>query len=160
MKFFEDIKVGDRAEVGRHTFTAGEIKKFATKFDPQPFHLDEAAAAKSIFGALCASGWHTASVWMGLMVEHNKREDAAQRARGEPVAALGPSPGFRELKWLKPVYVGDAITYATEIVETRASNSRPGWGLMSFKNTGVNQNNEPVISFISVAFVERRKGSV
>ena len=160
MKFFEDIKVGDRAEVGRHTFTAGEIKKFATKFDPQPFHLDEAAAAKSIFGALCASGWHTASVWMGLMVEHNKREDAAQRARGEPVAALGPSPGFRELKWLKPVYVGDTITYATEIVETRASNSRPGWGLMSFKNTGVNQNNEPVISFISVAFVERRKGSV
>ena len=158
MKFFEDIKVGDRAEVGRHTFTAGEIKKFATKFDPQPFHLDEAGAAKSIFGALCASGWHTASVWMGLIVEHNKREDAAQRARGEPVAALGPSPGFRELKWLRPVYVGDTITYATEIVETRASNSRPGWGLMSFKNTGVNQNNEPVISFISVAFVERRKG--
>jgi acyl dehydratase len=160
MKFFEDIKVGDRAEVGRHTFTADEIKKFATKFDPQPFHLDEVAAAKSNFGALCASGWHTASVWMRLMVEHNKREDAAQRARGEPVAALGPSPGFRALKWLKPVYVGDTITYATEIVETRASNSRPGWGLMSFKNTGVNQNNEPVISFISVAFVERRKGSV
>jgi acyl dehydratase len=157
MKFFEDIKVGDRAEVGRHTFTADEIKKFATKFDPQPFHLDEAAAAKSNFGALCASGWHTASVWMRLMVEHNKREDAAQRAHGEPAAALGPSPGFRELKWLKPVYVGDTITYATEIVETRASNSRPGWGLMSFKNTGVNQNNEPVISFISVAFVERRK---
>ena len=157
MKFFEDIKVGDRAEVGRHTFTADEIKKFATKFDPQPFHLDEAAAAKSSFGALCASGWHTASVWMRLMVEHNKREDAAQRARGEAVAALGPSPGFRELKWLKPVYVGDTITYATEIVETRASNSRPGWGLMSFKNTGVNQNHEPVISFISVAFVERRK---
>lgn len=157
MRFFEDIKVGDRAEVGRHTFTADEIKKFATKFDPQPFHLDEAAAAKSNFGALCASGWHTASVWMGLMVEHNKREDAAQRARGEPVAALGPSPGFRELKWLKPVYVGDTITYATEIVETRASNSRPGWGLMSFRNTGVNQNNELVISFISVAFVERRK---
>ena len=157
MKFFEDIKVGDRAEVGRHTFTADKIKKFATKFDPQPFHLDEAAARKSIFGALCASGWHTASVWMRLMVEHNKREDAAQRARGEAVAALGPSPGFRELKWLKPVYVGDTITYATEIVETRASNSRPGWGLMSFRNTGVNQNNEPVISFISVAFVERRK---
>jgi acyl dehydratase len=157
MTFFEDIKVGDKAELGRHTFTVDEIKAFARKFDPQPFHLDEAAAAKSIFGALCASGWHTASVWMRLMVDHNKRMDAAQRERGEPVAALGPSPGFRELKWLKPVYVGDTITYATEIVETRASNSRPGWGLMSFRNTGVNQNNEPVISFISVAFVERRK---
>lgn len=158
MKFFEDIKIGERAELGAYTFTADEIVEFARKFDPQPFHLDEALAARSSFGALCASGWHTASVWMRLMVEHNKREDAAQRARGEPVAALGPSPGFRELKWLKPVYVDDTITYATEIVETRASNSRPGWGLMSFRNTGMNQNKEPVISFISVAFVERRKG--
>jgi acyl dehydratase len=158
MRFFEDIKVGDKAEVGSHTFTADAIKAFARKFDPQPFHLDEAAAAKSNFGALAASGWHTASAWMRLMVEHNGREDAAQRARGEAVAALGPSPGFRELKWLKPVYAGDTIRYSTEIVDLRASNSRPGWGLMSFKNTGVNQNKEPVISFISVAFVERRKG--
>lgn len=158
MRFFEDIKVGDKTEVGSHTFTADAIKAFARKFDPQPFHLDEAAAAKSNFGALAASGWHTASAWMRLMVEHNGREDAAQRARGEAVAALGPSPGFRELKWLKPVYAGDTIRYSTEIVDLRASNSRPGWGLMSFKNTGVNQHNEPVISFISVAFVERRKG--
>jgi acyl dehydratase len=152
------MKAGEKTELGRHTFTADEIKAFARKYDPQPFHLDEAAATKSSFGALCASGWHTASTWMRLMVQHQQREDASRRARGEANAAMGPSPGFRELKWLKPVYVGDTITYFTEIVDLRASNSRPGWGLMSFRNTGVNQNNEPVISFISVAFVERRKG--
>jgi len=160
MKFFEDIHVGETFEVGRHTFAADEIKAFAARFDPQAFHLDEAAATRSHFGALCASGWHTASVWMRLMVEHHRREDDRRRTRGERVAALGPSPGFRELKWLKPVYVGDTVTYASEVIETRASNSRPGWGLMSVRNTGVNQRGEPVISFVSVAFVERRPGAV
>jgi acyl dehydratase len=156
MKFFEDIALGERAELGAHTFSADDIKRFARKYDPQPFHLDEAAAARSHFGALCASGWHTASVWMRLMVDHQRSEDEARRGRGEAVASLGPSPGFRELKWLKPVYAGDTVTYSTEIVDKRASNSRPGWGLMSIRNTGVNQKGEPVISFISVAFIERR----
>jgi acyl dehydratase len=157
MKFVDDIAIGERFELGRHTFSADAIKAFARRFDPQAFHLDEAAAARSHFGALCASGWHTASVWMRLMVDYQRREDAALRARGEPVATLGPSPGFRELKWLKPVYVGDTISYATEVLETRTSNSRPEWGIMTMRNTGVNQKGEPVISFVSVAFVERRK---
>jgi acyl dehydratase len=156
MKFFEDIVVGECMELGQHTFTAESIKAFARQFDPQPFHLDEEAASRSIYGALIASGWQTASIWMRLMVEYQRREDNARRSRGEPVAELGPSPGFRELKWLKPVYVGDTVTYSTEIVERRASNSRPQWGLMSIRNTGVNQKAEPVISFISVAFVQRR----
>jgi acyl dehydratase len=156
MKFFDDIEIGERHQLGSHTFLADDIKAFAARFDPQPFHLDETAAARSHFGALCASGWHTAAVWMRLMVEHQRSHDAARRRRGEPVAALGPSPGFRELKWLKPVYAGDTISYATEIVETRPSNSRPGWGLITLRNTGINQRGEPVISFISVAFVERR----
>jgi acyl dehydratase len=156
MKFFEDIAVGETFEIGRHTFAAADIKAFASRFDPQPFHLDEEAAARSHFGALCASGWHTASVWMRLMVEYQRREDAARRRRGEPTATLGPSPGFRDLKWLRPVYAGDTVTYSTEVLETRASNSRPGWGLMTIRNAGVNQKGEPVISFISVAFVERR----
>lgn len=159
MKFFENIAVGERAELGSHTFTADDIKNFARRYDPQPFHLDEAAGARSHFGALCASGWHTAATWMRLMVEHQVREDAARRARGEGVAALGPSPGFRELKWLKPVYAGDTIKYSTEIVDKRVSNSRPGWGIMSIHNIGVNQKGEPVISFISVAFVQSRAGS-
>ena len=158
MRFWDDIAIGERTELGRHTFTADSIKSFARRFDPQPFHLDEVAAARSHFGALCASGWHTASVWMRLMVEHTNREDQAMRARGEPVAALGPSPGFRELKWLKPVYVGDIISYSTEVIDKRASNSRPAWGLVTIRNGGTNQNGGVVISFVSTVFVERRKG--
>ena len=82
MRFFEDINVGERIELGHHRFTAEEIKAFAARFDPQPFHLDEAAAARSSFGALCASGWHTASIWMRLLVDHWQRDDEALRARG------------------------------------------------------------------------------
>lgn len=157
MRFFEDINLGERFELGHHRFTAEGIKAFAARFDPQPFHLDEAAAARSSFGALCASGWHTVAIWMRLLVDHWQRTDEALRARGQPVAELGPSPGFRELKWLKPVYVGDVITYASEVIETRASGSRPGWGLMSLRNTAINQNGDPVMSFTSVTFVERRR---
>jgi acyl dehydratase len=159
MKFFEDIRVGERTVIGRHTFTAEEIKTFAARFDPQPFHLDEAAAARSHFGKLCASGWHTACVWMRLLIEHRRREDENRRARGEPVAQLGISPGFRELKWLKPVYVGDTISYMNEVIETRPLNSHPGWGLMTSRNTGTNQRGDVVFSFISMAFIERRPGA-
>jgi acyl dehydratase len=157
MKFFEDIALGEHIALGSHTFTADDIKAFARRFDPQPFHLDEAVAARSHFGALCASGWHTASVWMRLRALQQQREDAELAARGEPVAALGPSPGFRDLKWLKPVYVGDTITYATKIVAKRASASRPGWGLISLHNSGINQRGEPVLSFESMVFLQRRE---
>ena len=157
MKYFEDISVGDIYEVGRHNFTADEIKAFATRFDPQLFHVDEVAAERSHFGALCASGWHTAVAWMRLMVDSRRRMDEAMRARGEPVAGIGPALGFRELKWLKPVYVGDTIEYKSEVIETRLSESRPHAGLMTFRSTGVNQNGEPVISLVSTTFVERRR---
>jgi acyl dehydratase len=93
---------------------------------------------------------------MRLMVDYGRRQAEAARARGEPVAGVGPALGFRDLKWLKPVYVGDAIDYASEVIEIRASNSRPGVGLMTIRATGVNQNGETVISFISTTFVERR----
>jgi acyl dehydratase len=156
MKYFEDIQVGDTVELGRHTFNAEEIKAFAKRFDPQLFHLDEAAAEHSHFGALCASGWHTAVAWMRLMVDHRRATAEAARGRGEPVAAIGPALGFRDLKWLKPVYVGDTIAYKTEVIETRVSNSRPDSGLMTIRATGTNQKGEPVISFVSTTFVERR----
>jgi acyl dehydratase len=157
MKFYEDIRVGETAEIGRHTFTTEEIKAFAARFDPQPFHLDEAAGARSMFGRLCASGWHTACVWMDLLVRYRQREDAACRARGEPVATLGVSPGFRDLRWPKPVYPGDTITYATEIIDARVSVRRPEWGIIMSRNTGTNQHGEPVLSFVSSAFVERKR---
>jgi acyl dehydratase len=156
MQFFEDIRIGQKSEIGRHTFTAEEIKRFAARYDPQPFHLDEAAATRSHFGALCASGWHTAAVCMRMLVARKDRVVAELEARGEPVATWGPSPGFRELKWVKPVYVGDTITYASEPIEKRESKSRPGWGLLFSRNTGTNQHGEMVYSFIGSAFIERR----
>ena len=118
-----------------------------------------AAAERSHFGALCASGWHTAVAWMRLMVDHRRTMAEAARARGEPVAGIGPALGFRDLKWLKPVYVGDTIEYLSEVIETRLSNSRPGSGLITMLTTGINQNGERVISFVSTTFVERRPGT-
>ena len=156
MKYFDDIEVGDRMAIGSHTFTADEIKDFARQYDPQPFHVDEEAAKRSHFGALCASGWHTAAMWMRLRILYGRRDDAERIARGEGNATLGPSPGFREMKWPKPVYAGDTISYASEVIEARPSQSRPGWGLIHVRNTGTNQKGEPVLSFISTAFVQRR----
>ena len=158
MKYFEDIRVGEKSELGRHTFGADEIKSFARRFDPQPFHLDETAAAATHFGALVASGWHTASVCIRLIVQRRMREEDTMRARGEPVGRTGPSPGFRDLKWLKPVRPGDTISYASEVIETRRLESRPDKGLVFALNTGTNQAGEVVISLVTCLFVDRRPG--
>ena len=155
-EFYEDIVIDQPIVVGSHTFAAEEIKAFARRYDPQPFHLDEAAAERSHFGGLCASGWHTMAVWMRMMVGYQQRLAAEQAARGEPVPTLGPSPGFRELRWLKPVYVGDTVTYSSAVIDKRPSSSRPAWGVISVRTTGLNQHGEPVISVISTAFAERR----
>lgn len=159
MNYYEDIRVGDVIMNGSHTFNAGEIKDFARRYDPQPFHMDEEAAAKTHFGALCASGWHTASAWMRMMVDQQRAEQETMSARGEKPARRGPALGLRDLKWLKPVYVGDTISYRTEVTELRVSNSRPGFGLMSLLTVGVNQDGATVISFASTTFVERRATS-
>jgi acyl dehydratase len=156
MKFFEEVRVGDSYELGRYAFGAEDIKAFAQRFDPQLFHVDEEAAAQSHFGALCASGWHTAAIWMRLMIDYRRRFIEAAQARGEPVAGMGPALGFRELKWLKPVYVGDTVAYRSEVIESRVSESRPGFGLLTIRSIGVNQNGDTVISFLSTTFVERR----
>jgi len=156
MKFFEDIQVGDVTELGRHTFTAEDIKSFAHRFDPQRFHIDEEEAARSHFGALCASGWHTASMWMRLAADQRRGEIEGARLRGQGPAQWGPALGFRELKWLKPVYAGDTIAYRAEVLEARASQSRPEFGLVVSLATGDNQKGERVISFVSTIFVQRR----
>ncbi|MGE3148527.1 MAG: MaoC family dehydratase [Pseudorhodoplanes sp.] len=156
MKFLEDIPVGEGVEIGSYLFTAENIKAFASRFDPQPFHMDEKAAAQTHFGGLCASGWHTASVWMRLTIDHRRREVEEQQARGEAIAKSGPSPGFRDMKWLKPVYAGDTVTYRNEIIDKRASASKPGWGLITSQITGRNQHGDLVFSFISTAFLQRR----
>jgi acyl dehydratase len=156
VSFFEDIRVGERTIVGRHTFTAEDIKSFAERYDPQVFHVDEDAAAESHFGALCASGWHSAIVFMRLMLETRRREQEQALARGEPMAQTGPALGLGELKWLRPVYAGDTLEYTIEVLELRVSNSRPRFGLMTIRTSGIKQNGELAISFLSTSFVERR----
>ena len=158
MNYFDELRIGDTFVLGSHVFTAEEIKAFAARFDPQAFHMDEEAAVRSHFGGLCASGWHSASVWMRLMVDYRRRFDDERRARGEPAVELGASPGFRDLKWLRPVYAGDTIAYDSEVVELRPAKSRPDWGLLSLRNTGANQNGELVLSFVSTVFIQRRPG--
>lgn len=159
MHYLEDIVIGEKRETGRHTFMAEEIKTFARQYDPQRFHLDEKEAENSHFGKLCASGWHTAAWCMRFLVDDRKRIVAEATAAGQPIAQWGPSPGVRELRWLKPVYVGDTITYHTEPLETRVSASRPGWGLLTVRHTGTNQHGEIVYSAIGSAFIERRQGA-
>jgi acyl dehydratase len=157
MNFFEDFRVGMRAELGSHTFTADEIKAFAREFDPQPFHLDEEAAARSHFGALIASGWHTAAVCLRHVVDDRHRRRAELQRRGEPVARTGPSPGLRDLRWPNPVYAGDTISFATEIVELNNVAKRPDVGLRIAHNTGTNQRGDLVYSVLSSTYIERRK---
>jgi acyl dehydratase len=156
MHFFEDIEVGHRRELGSFTFTAELIKRFALQFDPQRFHLDEEEGRKSLFGGLAASGWHVGSVCMKLLVADGKRQQAEAIARGEEIAMWGPSPGFRELRWIKPVLAGDTISYASEVESLRTSEKRPQWGILQARNTGTNQRGELAFSLLASAFVPRR----
>ena len=153
MRFFEDIEVGDRSELGAFTFTAADIKTFAAKFDPQRFHLDEEAGRKSLFGGLAASGWHVGSVCMKLLVADFQRQAKELAVRGETVAVWGPSPGFRELRWIRPVLAGDTIAFVSEVVAKRTSDSRRGWGILQGRNIGTNQRGEEVFAILATAFV-------
>lgn len=154
--YLEDLIAGEIDELGSYTFRSDDIIRFAKAFDPQRFHVDPVAAKDSLFGALCASGWHTASAWMKQMIAYRDRVRTEALARGERPARLGPSPGFTDMKWLKPVYAGDTITYRSTVTGKRVSSSRPGWGMVTHHNTGVNQHGEEVFSFEGAVFWERR----
>ena len=156
MRFFEDIAIGQRRELGSFTFTADAIKKFAAQFDPQRFHLDEEEGRRSPFGGLAASGWHVGSVCMKLMVGDAQRQVNEAVARGDKIAVWGPSPGFRELRWIRPVLAGDTISYSTVIESKRLSDSRPGWGILQVRSSGSNQRGELVYSVLATAFVPQR----
>ncbi|WP_323121590.1 MaoC family dehydratase [Burkholderia alba] len=132
---YEDLEVNSSTEVGRHTFTPDEIITFATQFDPQPFHLDEAAGKASPFGGLIASGWHTCSVFMGMLVRNVLGDSTS----------MG-SPGIDEIRWLKPVRAGDTITMHNKILDKRVSESRPDRGIVSTEWVGVNQHGDTVIT--------------
>ncbi|WP_274627979.1 MaoC family dehydratase [Arvimicrobium flavum] len=147
------LDIGVTRTLGSHTFQADEIKAFAAKYDPQPFHLDEAAAERSVFGRLCASGWHTAAMWMRhnlLSIERDKRPWTGEGP--EPV--FGPSPGFQNLKWLKPVYAGETVTYTRVNVSHRAMASRPGWRILSMTAAGYDSTGDKVLEFDSAVLVQ------
>ncbi len=149
MKMSELYAIGERVEIGSHTFTPENIIHFASRFDPQVFHMDAEAAKQSLFGGLCASGWHSCSMWMRSFVDYWKSETARLIAEGKTPPNLGPSPGFRNLQWLRPVFAGDTITYGVAILGSRPLASRPGRTLYTLACDGTNQHGTPALRFES-----------
>jgi len=147
LEFFEDVNIGDSVTVGTYRFTEENIVRFATRFDPQRFHLSEEGAIGSIFGHLCASGWHTASAWMHCYVGWRDRTMATTSPRRGRWPEVGPSPGFESLRWPRPVYVDDEVTYSAVVTGKRPLASRPGWGLVFLDVTGINQDGHEALSY-------------
>ena len=143
--YFEDFEIGKAIEVGSRTVSEEEILDFATKFDPQPFHVDREAAAKSIYGGIIASGWHTCGVMMRLMVDGFLRE----------AASLG-SPGIDEIRWIKPVRGGDTLHVTTTALEARPSSSKPDRGIIVTLWQAKNQHGELVATVKGMGLFQRR----
>jgi acyl dehydratase len=146
MRYFEDIEPGQKERFGSYRVTKEEIVAFAGQYDPQPFHLDEEAAKRSLFGGICASGWHTAAMTMRLVVD-----DFTSKG----VASLG-SPGGEHLRWRRPVYPGDTLSVEIEILEKKDHPKRPNVGLVKTSWTTFNQKNEPVMTLIAEMLMAKR----
>jgi acyl dehydratase len=148
------LRLGETVVLGSHTFSAEEIKRFAQKYDPQRFHVDEKEAERSVFGRLCASGWHTCAMWMRYNMK--AREDTLDRPwEGPgPRPVFGPSPGVSNLKWLKPVYAGETITFTRTALKHRALASRPGWRLLTLLCEAFDSAGDKVLSFESAVMVK------
>src|SRR4051812_44140123 len=144
-RYLEDFSAGQKFGSGRLKVDAERIKRFAAEFDPQPFHLDEAAAQRSIFRGLAASGWHTAAMTMRLLV------DSELKPAGGIVGA-----GFDEFRWPRPVRPGDELHLSSEVLEVRPSKSRPQQGLIKVRTTTLNQDGEAVQVLVSNLVVLRR----
>ena len=146
MIYFEDLEIGQERHFGSYEVTREEVLEFARKYDPQPFHLSDEAAAKTFFGRLSASGWHTCAMTMSMVVANLEAHSQA---------GLG-SPGIDELRWLKPVYPGDTLRCETEVIEKRASQSRPEMGSFRSRMTVLNQDDVPVMTFTSIGLIRTR----
>jgi acyl dehydratase len=155
--FFEDARIGDSTAFGSHAFCEQEMIAFARRFDPQPFHIDAASAKASLFGALCASGWHTAAIFLRKSVAARVRNNAAARARGIALPVVGPSPAWRDLRWPKPVYVGDVVDFRARVSDKAAVELSPDRGLVANEVQGRNQRGEIVFAFSSWTFLQRRE---
>jgi acyl dehydratase len=148
--YFEDIEVGSRQSFGRYEVTREEVVDFASRYDPQPFHLDDEAAAKTYFGRLSASGWHTCAMTMRMLVENMSVVEQA---------GLG-SPGVDNLRWIKPVYPGDTLRCETEVIEKRRSQSRRDMGLFKSRCRTFNQHDELVLEMVSNGLIRVRDPDV
>lgn len=157
--YFEEIEIGTKYALGDQLFETDMIKTFAAAYDPQPFHMDEDAAKKSHFGRLCASGWQTAACWMKAYVDFNMALRKERETAGHKLPEIGVSPGIEQIKWARPVYVGDTISFSLEVIAKRPLKSRPGWGLVSSLSRGYNQDGELAISFVSKTMVQMNCGS-
>lgn len=149
MRMSELYPAGERIVLGDLLFTPEDIIRFARKFDPQPFHTDAEQARDSLFGALCASGWHTCAGWMKMMAAFHQQEAERLTAEGIDPPRMGHSPGFSKLQWVKPVFAGDTVTYSQTPLASRALRSRPGLFINTGLAEGVNQRGEPVLRFES-----------
>ena len=146
MIYFEDLEVGAETYFGSYEVTREEVLEFAGKYDPQPFHLSDEAAAKTHFGRLAASGWHTAAMTMAVIARHVVEDEQA---------GLG-SPGIDELRWKKPVYPGDTLRVRGRILEKTPSRSRPEMGSFRTETTVTNQDDQVVMTFTSIVLIRRR----
>ncbi len=154
--YFEDRPIGEITDFGSHTFGRDEIIAFARDFDPQPFHLDEAAAKASLFGGLCASGWHTSAIFIRNLITYRKFSRTGAPVPGERQPVYGPSPGFRDLRWPKPVFVGDTIQFRARISQKIDMKSRPNRGILVSDVQGRNQHGDVVFAVISQILIDRR----
>jgi acyl dehydratase len=150
MIWFEDIEIGRETDFGTYEVTREEVIDFARKYDPQPFHLSDEAAARTHFGRLAASGWHTCAMTMAVIARHVVEEEQA---------GLG-SPGIDELRWLKPVYPGDTLHVRGKVLDKRPSRSRPDIGSFRTATTVSNQDGVPVLTFTSIVLMRRRPPEV
>lgn len=146
MLYYEDIIVGSSKTFGHYEVTREEVIQFAQAYDPQPFHLDDDAAAQTHFGRLSASGWHSCAMTMRMMVD----DMTVNRQAG-----LG-SPGVDQLRWVKPVYPGDTLSCRSEILEKRRSKSRPEMGIFKSRSQTFNQHGELVLDMITNGLIRVR----
>ncbi len=149
MRMVELYALGEAVDIGSLTFTADDIIRFASAFDPQPFHLDPEAAKHALFGGLCASGWHSCAGWMKCFVPFWAGECRRLAAEGIAPPKLGPSPGFTSLRWLKPVFADDTVHYTVSLLASRELATRSDRVLNSILCAGSNQHGEPVLRFES-----------
>ena len=146
MIYFDVMEVGQETLFGHYDVTREEVLEFARKYDPQPFHLSDEEAAKTHFGQIAASGWHTCAMTMAVIASHVVEQDQA---------GLG-SPGIDELRWPRPVYPGDTLHVHGEIVSKTPSRSKPDIGSFRTKHTIVNQDDVPVLTFTSIVLIRRK----